>query len=525
MNAMNGGKVNLGAVTQSGGIVLFTAEGRSGKNLQPSEINLSALTEFEGDWPNAKDSFPGFYARNRGLVQLGATTGTFAARKCNLTLPSAGRIKAGALTLAETVTVNGGGSIEANLSSSASMTMASYSDPLTIMGDLTLGSAARTTVSVYKQFVFPTLQVQLTVTGAAVLNGKLTVLQEAGLVPKATDHFRLISWSSFSGQFQSYGDMRAGNGLEFSPIYNPLDFELTPSPNARPFVQAFHPANVALDQFSTFAVTFSESIDPATFSPSDIVMTGPDGERIAVNSPEKMFGPEFRITFPAQTAEGAYQVAIGPEISDFAANTMLNTFTHSVLLQKTPQDTYAVWKERFFAPNELADSNIVGPNADPDNDGLTNYEEFLAKTLPKSADTDGDWIADGWELRHGLNPLLADSGSDRDNDGLTDLKEYEAGTDPSNPDSDGDGYLDGAELLAGSDPRQANSIPSSELAIHTAVELDYTTQAGALYQIEVTVDLQNWSNFGEPFTGNGNVMRWFASLRHQQIQYFRVKKL
>ncbi len=100
----------------------------------------------------------------------------------------------------------------------------------------------------------------------------------------------------------------------------------------------------------------------------------------------------------------------------------------------------------------------TGPNAsDPDNDGLENYLEFLGRdgiantndwTNPGNADSDGDMIPDGWEIRYGLDPLNpADALLDPDNDGLSNRGEWQWGTDPYNPDTDGDGLPDGPEAL------------------------------------------------------------------------------
>jgi hypothetical protein len=46
-------------------------------------------------------------------------------------------------------------------------------------------------------------------------------------------------------------------------------------------------------------------------------------------------------------------------------------------------DTYEDWKDRHFFGPELLDPGISGDDADPDLDGHTNYEEYLADTDPR----------------------------------------------------------------------------------------------------------------------------------------------
>jgi parallel beta-helix repeat protein len=67
---------------------------------------------------------------------------------------------------------------------------------------------------------------------------------------------------------------------------------------------------------------------------------------------------------------------------------------------------------------------------DADNDGLNDFDEFQRGTDPNNPDSDYDGIPDGWEVLHGLDPLINDSGADADGDGFTNLEEYKAGTDP-----------------------------------------------------------------------------------------------
>lgn len=86
---------------------------------------------------------------------------------------------------------------------------------------------------------------------------------------------------------------------------------------------------------------------------------------------------------------------------------------------------------------------VTDPNADPDNDGLTNSQEYLLGTNPLEADSDSDGLPDGWEFKY----HVTDPNADDDHDGLTNLEEYYVGTDPTNPDSNGNGIPDGQEGL------------------------------------------------------------------------------
>lgn len=70
--------------------------------------------------------------------------------------------------------------------------------------------------------------------------------------------------------------------------------------------------------------------------------------------------------------------------------------------------------------------------ADADNDGLNNVQEYVAGTNPIKADTDGDGLPDGWETRYGLDPVnSSDASADMDGDGISNLSEYKQGRNPS----------------------------------------------------------------------------------------------
>jgi len=84
-------------------------------------------------------------------------------------------------------------------------------------------------------------------------------------------------------------------------------------------------------------------------------------------------------------------------------------------------------------------------NLDKDGDGLTNAEERQLGTDPNKADSDGDGLRDGEEVRtYRTDPLAKDS----DGDDLTDYDEiFVYRTNPLLRDTDSDGLSDGDEIL------------------------------------------------------------------------------
>ena len=124
-----------------------------------------------------------------------------------------------------------------------------------------------------------------------------------------------------------------------------------------------------------------------------------------------------------------------------------------------------------------------GAAGDPDNDGLTNLQEWTAGTHPNNPDTDGDGLPDGWEVNNNTNPTNSDSDNDGltdgwevqyalnpldpagdngaagdpDNDGLTNQQEWTAGTHPNNPDTDGDSLPDDWEVNNNTNPTNSDS--------------------------------------------------------------------
>lgn len=169
-----------------------------------------------------------------------------------------------------------------------------------------------------------------------------------------------------------------------------------------------------------------------------------------------------------------------------------NSITETVIHYSVPADTDNdglpdVWELFYFG-------NLTNtPAGDPDGDGQSNAYEFLHGTDPTvfnvSGDTDGDGLPDSWEMAH-FGTLAYGANDDPDRDGFSNLQEYLAGSDPMNAnsvpgdvngnnlpdawelanfgglvtsaydDADGDGYNNLAEMVAGTNPTNAVSHPS-----------------------------------------------------------------
>ncbi|MFC1801137.1 carboxypeptidase regulatory-like domain-containing protein [Nanoarchaeota archaeon] len=115
--------------------------------------------------------------------------------------------------------------------------------------------------------------------------------------------------------------------------------------------------------------------------------------------------------------------------------------------------------------NDTDDDGILDGDEDYDGDGLSNYREYQQNGDPCLV-KDRDGILDSWRLQYFgcIDCANAEASADPDNDGLTNLQEYNlkdtygSSTHPNNPDTDGDGYQDKEEVDNDWDPTKF-SIP------------------------------------------------------------------
>src|SRR5205823_4275291 len=88
-----------------------------------------------------------------------------------------------------------------------------------------------------------------------------------------------------------------------------------------PRVLSVTPTEVRNAAFDHVDISFDKAIDPTTFTPDDVAITGPSGV-VAPTGVQSLAAAQFRVTFNALTTRGSYQAAVGPNIADLSGNLM-----------------------------------------------------------------------------------------------------------------------------------------------------------------------------------------------------------
>jgi hypothetical protein len=113
-------------------------------------------------------------------------------------------------------------------------------------------------------------------------------------------------------------------------------------------------------------------------------------------------------------------------------------------------------------------------------------------SIARGTDTDGDGIADGWELSEFGNLTTANATSDYDKDGMTDRQEYWAATNPQD---------DWEKLYIMGFTRNAGGVANR-------VELKWMSTSVRCYAIDVCTNLSPSSAWRPYTTGYENLLGW-----------------
>jgi chitinase len=175
--------------------------------------------------------------------------------------------------------------------------------------------------------------------------------------------------------------------------------------------------------------------------------------------------------------------------------------------------TYHFVVRAFVGSDQSGDSNevdftAVDDTVDTDGDGLSNSID---------TDDDNDGMPDSWELQYGLNPLVNDATGDLDQDGVQNYAEYLAGTIPDN-------HLPTTPQLIS--PVDGAIAVSTEALLTTSafVDADGDDHLQTQYQIATG---SNWSSMAEEdfvfdgtFENNLTSLELVASLLDPETTYY-----
>ena len=164
----------------------------------------------------------------------------------------------------------------------------------------------------------------------------------------------------------------------------------------------------------------------------------------------------------------------------------------------------------------LAEDLIAVPGYDTNQDGVSDYEKWLYRLDPRSADTDGDGLSDFDELNvHYTDPLNQDT----DGDGLSDgLEVHFFGTSPRLADTDGDGFSDFDEVMLQNRNPLVADLPLFDIDVVGDVQLGldvrYVAQssAGSRLLEQRTSNATLTTNDGTTATrSNQSASEWFVN--------------
>jgi len=135
------------------------------------------------------------------------------------------------------------------------------------------------------------------------------------------------------------------------------------------------------------------------------------------------------------------------------------------------------WEEYYFGG--LAQES----DDDFDDDGMSDLDEYDVGADPTDSDTDGDGLPDGWEWSYGLDPTASagDDGpdGDLDSDGMSNYEEYVAGTVPT----DGNSVFEVDEVIPAGDTAclRWHAIAGKTYRILSSADLEFWAEAAIIY--------------------------------------------
>lgn len=142
---------------------------------------------------------------------------------------------------------------------------------------------------------------------------------------------------------------------------------------------------------------------------------------------------------------------------------------------------------------------------------------------PRIEDQDTDGLLDAWEIEHFGDTVSNSALSDPDEDGLSNSDEFTRKTNPTKADSDNDNFNDKTEIESGSDPLDSTSTPPPVLVITVEqIKLRFVTSKGTAYTIQASTDCKQWTSY-EQLVGNGDIVTRTYGVTNN-LRFFQVVK-
>jgi serine protease len=152
---------------------------------------------------------------------------------------------------------------------------------------------------------------------------------------------------SMQGKLISGGRLDAAAAVGFT--------NSTPTPQ----VTSSTASGPATNELNDIRVNVNVALDPASFTPSAVSLTGPAGQAVAVSAVRPVAGGgnrSFDITFPTQTAAGTYTLKLGPPIHDTTGKALAAYQAAFVIV---PYKTYATATAAPIRPSTWSSSALT----------------------------------------------------------------------------------------------------------------------------------------------------------------------
>ena len=300
------------------------------------------------------------------------------------------------------------------------------------------GTFSQTTVTLGWHTVHPDAnQVKFDVYWGTEINPPLketkisaTTLELTGLTDKTTYYWKVKPWlGTTSGTVSEIRSFRID--LEFEPEY---DVDIT-AETTDVYITVGNTETVKL------TITNKGTVDDIMNLDLD-VKNYPDDVELSLDNLFLTLGESMDVNLTIKTIEstpiGTYSVEVtassASATGDVSKSVTIKIHTIEKIEEEKDKDGDGLpdeWEEQYFG-----DITSYGAKDDPDNDNILNIQEYLGKTDPTKADvtgaedSDGDNLPDQWEIDHFGGITQYGKDDDPDNDGISNYDEYQGGTNP-----------------------------------------------------------------------------------------------